>query len=56
MKHSKDIAKSLLAAQLQAEARRLAGSITSIERKFLAVSLAKGKELEPDGRLAGARL
>ncbi|WLH01309.1 hypothetical protein [Pseudomonas beijingensis] len=55
MKTSKRTPKPLLAAQYQAEARRLAGCATSIERQFLSVSLAKGKELEPVGRMAGAR-
>ncbi|WP_447767327.1 hypothetical protein [Pseudomonas kilonensis] len=55
MKASKRTPKPLLAAQYQAEARRLAGCATTIERQFLSVSLAKGKELEPVGRMAGAR-
>jgi hypothetical protein len=55
MKTSKRTPKPLLAAQYQAEARRLAGSATDVERQFLAVSLAKGKEGEPVGRMAGAR-
>lgn len=55
MKASKRPPKPLLAAQYQAEARRLAGCATDVERQFLSVSLAKGKELEPVGRLAGAK-
>jgi hypothetical protein len=55
MKASKRTAKPLLAAQYQAEARRLAGGVSSIERQFLSVSLAKGKDFEPTGRMAGAR-
>jgi hypothetical protein len=55
MKASKRTAKPLLAAQYQAEARRLAGGASNIERQFLSVSLAKGKDLEPAGRIAGAR-
>lgn len=55
MKAAKRTPKPLLAAKYEAEARRLAGGASSIERQFLSVSLAKGKELEPTGRLAGAR-
>lgn len=55
MKASKRTPKPLLVAQYEAEARRLAGCATSIERRFLSISLAKGKELEPVGRLAGVR-
>lgn len=55
MKTSKPTPKPLLAAQYQAEARRLAGCATSIERQFLSVSLDKGKQLEPVGRMAGVR-
>ena len=55
MKASKRTSKPLLAAQYQVEARRLAGCATTIERQFLSVSLAKGKELEPVGRMASAR-
>jgi hypothetical protein len=54
MKASKRTPKPSLATQYQAEARRLAGCATTIERQFLSVSLAKGKELEPVGRMAGA--
>jgi hypothetical protein len=55
MKASKRTVKPSLAAQYQAEARRLAGGASDIERQFLSVSLAKGKDLEPAGRIAGAR-
>ncbi|UZE23850.1 hypothetical protein LOY67_00095 [Pseudomonas sp. B21-056] len=55
MKASKRPPKPSLAAQYEAEACRLAGSATSMERQFLSVSLAKGKELEPIGRMAGAK-
>ncbi|SFW78937.1 hypothetical protein EDB98_11596 [Pseudomonas fluorescens] len=55
MKTSKRTPKPLLAARYQAEARRLAGCPSSIERQFLSVSLAKGKELEPVGRMAGVK-
>ncbi|WP_370602004.1 hypothetical protein [Pseudomonas nitroreducens] len=53
MKPTKRQPKPLLIAQFQAEARRLAGGATENERRFIKVGLAKGKELEPVGRLAG---
>lgn len=53
MKSSKRQPKGSIAAQLEAEARRLAGGISENERKILSVALEKGKELEPKGRLAG---
>lgn len=40
-------------AEFEAEARRLAGEVTEMERRFIAVGLERGKELEPVGRLAG---
>lgn len=40
-------------ADFEAEARRLAGKPTETERRFIAIGLDKGKELEPVGRLAG---
>lgn len=55
MKTSKGNPKHSLADQYQAEARRLAGSESSAERKFLSVSLDKGKELEPVGSMTGVR-
>lgn len=53
MKPIARITKSLVIAQIQAESRRAAGPPSSLERRLLSVSLAKGKELEPAGRLAG---
>lgn len=53
MKSSKRQPKTLIVAQYEAEARRLAGGISENERRFLRVALEKGKELEPAGRLAG---
>ena len=44
----------LIEARIKAEARKLAGSATDIERRFLSVGLEKGKDLEPSGRLAGS--
>lgn len=55
MKAAKRTPKLSLAAQYEAEARRLAGCATRMERHFLSVSLAKGKELEPIGRMAGSK-
>lgn len=40
-------------AEFESEARRLAGVATEMERRFIAVGLERGKELEPVGRLAG---
>ncbi|WP_197471087.1 hypothetical protein [Azotobacter vinelandii] len=53
MKPSKRQAKPLIVAQFEAEARRLAGDVSQNQRRFLRVGLAKGKEMEPVGRLAG---
>lgn len=53
MKPSARTTKPFVVAQIQADARRVAGTSSSLERQFLNVSLAKGKELEPAGRLAG---
>jgi len=55
VKTSKGNPKYSLADQYRAEARRLAGSGSSAERKFLSVSLDKGKELEPVGSMTGVR-
>ncbi|MCO6057958.1 hypothetical protein NG726_14925 [Pseudomonas sp. MOB-449] len=55
MKHSTGQAKPLIVAQFEAEARRLAGSVSANQRRFLSVGLSKGKESEPVGRLAGTR-
>lgn len=46
--------KSQLIAEYQAEARRLAGSMTEFEERLIRVGLSKGRELEPAGRLAGS--
>lgn len=40
-------------AEFEADARRLAGEVTEMERRFISVGLERGKELEPVGRLAG---
>lgn len=46
--------KESIETRIKAEVRKLAGSTTDIERRFLSVSLEKGNDLEPSGRLAGA--
>lgn len=55
VKKSKDKTKQLLAAKYQSEALRLAGHDSSTERRFLAVCLEKGKELEPVGSMTRAK-
>lgn len=50
-KRRKDLQQVI--AEYETEVRRLAGDMTDSERRFLSVGLAKGKELEPIGRLAG---
>ncbi len=42
-------------AHFEAEARRLAGRVSENQLRFLKVAKAKGKEMEPVGRMAGAR-
>ena len=42
-------------AHFEAEARRLAGRVSENQLRFLKVAKAKGKEMEPIGRMAGAR-
>jgi len=54
VKTSKGNSKQSLAAQYEAEARRLAGYESSTERRFLSMSLEKGKELEPIGGMTCA--
>ena len=49
------IAKLDAIAQFEAEARRLAGRPSENQLRFLKVAKAKGKEMEPVGRMAGAR-
>ena len=53
MKPSKQTPKPLLAAQFEAQARRLAGDASDVERRFLVVSLARGKEMAPTGQISG---
>ncbi|MOA66504.1 hypothetical protein D3C78_1932930 [compost metagenome] len=54
MKPAKYQAKPLMVAQFQAEARRLAGTVSENQIRFLKARKAKGKDMEPVGRLAGA--
>lgn len=42
-------------AHFEAEAQRLAGRVSENQLRFLKVAKAKGKEMEPVGRMAGAR-
>ncbi|HEK1826533.1 TPA: hypothetical protein SMR77_004866 [Pseudomonas aeruginosa] len=42
-------------ANFEAEARFLAGWVSENQLRFLKVAKAKGKEMEPVGRMAGAR-
>ena len=42
-------------AHFEAEARRLAGSVSANQLRFLKVGKARGKEMEPAGHMAGVR-
>ncbi|MBF4555788.1 hypothetical protein H7698_06855 [Pseudomonas sp. p50] len=55
MKRKKQKAKPLMIADYHAEALRLAGSVSTSQHRFFKVAAMYGKELEPDGLLAGAR-
>ncbi|MFV3332933.1 hypothetical protein ACNFIA_18480 [Pseudomonas sp. NY15437] len=44
-----------IVAQFEAKARRLAGRTSENQLRFLKVAKAKGKEMEPVGRMAGVR-
>lgn len=46
--------RSKLIAKYKVEARRLAGTTTHNECRFISVGLAKGSDLEPAGPMAGA--
>lgn len=46
------IATSDVVAHFEAEARRLAGCVSENQRRFLEVAKARGKEMEPVGRMA----
>jgi hypothetical protein len=45
--------ESLKIAVFTAEAKRLGGSVSANQRRFMKAAVAKGKELEPVGILAG---
>jgi hypothetical protein len=53
VKPKKRQTKLLLIAELHAEALRLAGSVSASQHRFFKVAAMYGKELEPDGWLAG---
>lgn len=53
MKYTKQKAKPLLVAEYHAEALRLAGSVSASQHRFFKVAAMHGKDLEPDGWLAG---
>lgn len=55
MMSKKRRAKLLLIAELHTEVRRLAGSLSANQRRIIEVAIARGKELEPSGLLAGGR-
>ncbi|MBK5302717.1 hypothetical protein AB7M22_005131 [Pseudomonas sp. ADAK2 TE3594] len=55
MKRKKQKAKPLMIAEYHAEALRLAGNVSASQHRFFKVAATYGKELEPDGLLAGAR-
>ncbi|HHG4506600.1 hypothetical protein OFL57_00435 [Pseudomonas aeruginosa] len=42
-------------AHFEVEAHRLAGHMSANQLRFLKVAKAKGKKMEPVGRMAGAR-
>ncbi|HHG4593932.1 hypothetical protein V0R47_24300 [Pseudomonas aeruginosa] len=42
-------------AHFEAEAQRLASHVSENQLRFLKVAKARGKEMEPVGRMAGAR-
>lgn len=53
MKQKKQKKQPLLASRLREEAPSLADTISASQRHFLKVAATYGKELEPDGWLAG---
>jgi len=55
MKRKKQKAKPLMIAEYHAEALRLAGSVSTSQHRFFKVAAMYGKDLEPDGLLAGSR-
>lgn len=55
MKLKKDAAKPLMVAQFTAEAVRLAGAVSSNQRRFLKAAASRGRTMEPVGPLAGVK-
>lgn len=55
MSPKKRKSKLLHVVEFHAEARRLAGNLSANQRRFIEVAIARGKELEPGGWLAGGR-
>jgi len=53
MKQKKRKKQPLLASRLRVEAPSLADTISASQRHFFKVAATYGKELEPDGWLAG---
>ncbi|EPX9618195.1 hypothetical protein ACW6G1_003768 [Pseudomonas aeruginosa] len=51
----KPLIKPDAVADFEAEARLLAGHVSENQLGFLKVAKAKGKEMEPVGRMAGPR-
>ncbi len=45
--------KSLRIAAFTVEAKRLSASVSANQRRFMKAAVAKGKELEPAGIMAG---
>jgi hypothetical protein len=48
-------AKLLQFSEYVAEAKRLGGSISANQRRFMKAAVLKGKDMEPVGVMAGAR-
>lgn len=53
MKNIKHEPKAMMAARFKAEARQILATRTSRKSRFLDIAVAKGREMEPVGRLAG---
>ncbi|MFT6464753.1 hypothetical protein [Halopseudomonas sp.] len=53
MKQKKQNSKPLMAAQFKAEARMMLANRSVKQSRFIEIAIAKGRELEPVGRMAG---
>ena len=53
MKKPKHEPKAMMAARFQAEARQILANRTGQQSRFLNIAAAKGRYLEPVGRMAG---